>query len=515
MTAWRSSSSLKTSIGRQPWRRQQQQQARAFSTKFSVAYADRLLLRRRRRRQGAPGADVVVVGRGSEAWAGGSRGAQCSSLPAKKGHCNHHHPPDAPGSSSAGSSSSPSSATQAGASSPPPPTTRPYYDHYCHRHIWSGHWEDYDPWDATGRLDERERPPRFSAAGTTRAAEQQQQQHDDDDDSSNTNNSVFRMFQGMLLLSGSSGTTTTTTPATRISCPPPPPPLPLKLATAYRLLRPLFLSRRPSPCACSSSSLSSLPSPSSYPSPSPTPTETSMTPSPTPTTTTTMSTSSSSTTASSLSRDFLANTNINHDDMKKVSAAAAAVETPPSWLLNPGDYILWHPDVRFCCCSCCSPAAAAAAAVFRRSNDQESDEHDNNNDQQQSHVSPNKTYFHSSSFLVNDEQQHRGNPILLSVPVCPLTRENAQFLARQRRAFVLGFPGPEFAASGGVGESGYLGRPGVQEIYDVGGEEGLRAMGLLAWDEEEESNSTLAGERHLLRAANAILFPDLGGSIPR
>lgn len=100
------------------------------------------------------------------------------------------------------------------------------------------------------------------------------------------------------------------------------------------------------------------------------------------------------------------------------------------------------------------------------------------------------------------------------MPVCPLTRENAQFLARQRKAFVLGFPGPEFAAIGGVGESGYLGRPGVQEIYDVGGEEGLRAMGLLAWDEEGES-STLAAERHLLRAANAILFPDLGESIPR
>lgn len=155
-------------------------------------------------------------------------------------------------------------------------------------------------------------------------------------------------------------------------------------------------------------------------------------------------------------------------------------------LLHPGDYLVWHPDVL------CSASASA------------SDDDDDDDDGEQQFPSGYYNPYASSESL------------FLSLPVCPLTQANAQFLARQRRAFLLGFPGPEFVSGHAgvdeVGESCHLGRPGVQEIHDVGGEEALRAMGLLAWDEDE---STCAEEKQLLRLTNLILFPDMAKSKPR
>ncbi|SPQ18042.1 273e3e92-24c6-45ec-8849-31d72254a53f [Thermothielavioides terrestris] len=81
---------------------------------------------------------------------------------------------------------------------------------------------------------------------------------------------------------------------------------------------------------------------------------------------------------------------------------------------------------------------------------------------------------------------------------------NALYLARQRKAFLLGQPGPDFG--GGRGESEHEGRPGVQDVNDAGGDDGLRAMGLLPWDEEEADTDE---EREVLAMANGILFPDL------
>jgi hypothetical protein len=90
------------------------------------------------------------------------------------------------------------------------------------------------------------------------------------------------------------------------------------------------------------------------------------------------------------------------------------------------------------------------------------------------------------------------------LPACPLTQTNALYLARQRKAFLLGSPPPDFG--GGRGESEHAGRPGVQDVNDAGGDDGLRAMGLLPWDEEEADTDA---EREVLAMANGILFPDL------
>lgn len=95
------------------------------------------------------------------------------------------------------------------------------------------------------------------------------------------------------------------------------------------------------------------------------------------------------------------------------------------------------------------------------------------------------------------------------LPACPLTQTNALYLARQRKAFLLGLPGPDFfdgSGAGSRGESELAGRAGVREVGDAGGDDGLRAMGLLPWDEEEADSDA---EREVLAMANGILFPDL------
>lgn len=95
---------------------------------------------------------------------------------------------------------------------------------------------------------------------------------------------------------------------------------------------------------------------------------------------------------------------------------------------------------------------------------------------------------------------------ILYIPACPLTQTNALYLARQRKAFLLGQPSPDFAVvSSSRGESTHMARPGVQEVSDAGGDDGLRAMGLLPWEDEDASTDV---EAEVLDMANNILFPD-------
>ena len=133
--------------------------------------------------------------------------------------------------------------------------------------------------------------------------------------------------------------------------------------------------------------------------------------------------------------------------------------------LEPGDYLVWHPDL----IHAVSDEAAAAAATATATADH-----------------PGRAHAY------------------MYLPACPLTQTNALYLARQRKTFLLGLPGPDFG--GGRGESEHAGRPGVQDVNDAGGDDGLRAMGLLPWDEEESDSDR---EREVLAMANGILFPDL------
>lgn len=177
---------------------------------------------------------------------------------------------------------------------------------------------------------------------------------------------------------------------------------------------------------------------------------------------------------------------------------AHSLVAPPT--LRPGDYIVWHPDQAY---AFEEPRAGAPP---------------------------------STSMLVY-------------TPAAPLTQTNALFLARQRKAFQRGHPGPDFDTTGnGLGsEAPHTGRLDHRDIEAVGGEAGLQAMGLAPWNvaktppktaspppaakaEEEreedgkeaalgdgraDSSSTTtpttpisAAEAEVVRLANIILFPD-------
>lgn len=126
-------------------------------------------------------------------------------------------------------------------------------------------------------------------------------------------------------------------------------------------------------------------------------------------------------------------------------------------LLNPGDYLVWHCDTVYAFDSTHRPPGHVDATV-------------------------------------------------LYVPACPLTQTNALYLARQRKAFLLGQPSPDFAVVTNTrGESTHMARPGVQEVSDAGGDGGLRAMGLLPWDDDDATTDV---EAEVLEMANNILFPD-------
>ncbi|KAL2210464.1 DUF1479-domain-containing protein [Sarocladium strictum] len=121
--------------------------------------------------------------------------------------------------------------------------------------------------------------------------------------------------------------------------------------------------------------------------------------------------------------------------------------------LNPGDYVVWHCD--------------SVYAIDR-----------------------------------NQRSEHDGATVMY-IPACPLTQTNALYLSRQRKAFLLGQPSPDFG--GGRGESMHLSRPGVQEVHAAGGEDGLKAMGLMPWEEDEAVTEV---DAEVVEMANRILFPD-------
>ncbi|KAJ4418541.1 hypothetical protein N0V82_005521 [Gnomoniopsis sp. IMI 355080] len=183
------------------------------------------------------------------------------------------------------------------------------------------------------------------------------------------------------------------------------------------------------------------------------------------------------------------------------------VETPT---LQAGDYVIWHCDEAYSIMTANAHATTWAAA----------------NSSSSKPGTPTPTSPPTDSPAPS---------MLMYTPACPLTQTNALFLARQRKAFMQGQPGPDFDSTGsGMGsEAPHEGRPGKAEIAEVGGDAGLRAMGLAPWElsrdgqsvmtrpgtraatpdgmeveQEEVKGSGTAGEAEVVRLANIILFPD-------
>ncbi|KAH6955927.1 hypothetical protein BKA56DRAFT_233208 [Ilyonectria sp. MPI-CAGE-AT-0026] len=164
--------------------------------------------------------------------------------------------------------------------------------------------------------------------------------------------------------------------------------------------------------------------------------------------------------------------------------------------LQAGDYIFWHPDLPY--------------------------------------------YLSSNNYGLKTPSGDSDNvSMLVYVPAAPLTQTNALYLARQRKAFQRGHPGPDFDSTGrgNVMEDAET-RPGEKEIAEIGGPAALQAMGLAPWevagtragtppsdrvkskedDVEMEaeaetksltsSSSSSHAEAEVVRLANIILFPD-------
>lgn len=189
--------------------------------------------------------------------------------------------------------------------------------------------------------------------------------------------------------------------------------------------------------------------------------------------------------------------------------------------LQAGDYVLWHCDEAYSIMTSNAHAAATAAAAASSK--------------------PGETTTITTPVAAPDLL---APSMLMYTPACPLTQTNALFLARQRKAFMQGQPGPDFDSAGSAmgSEAPHEGRPGRAEIAEVGGDAGLRAMGLAPWElsrdgqsvmtrpgtraatpdgmevdpqEEEDAaaaparvGSGTAGEAEVVRLANIILFPD-------
>ena len=94
-----------------------------------------------------------------------------------------------------------------------------------------------------------------------------------------------------------------------------------------------------------------------------------------------------------------------------------------------------------------------------------------------------------------------GDSSVMYIPACPLTEDNAEFVARQRAAFLEGVPCPDFG--GGEGESNHVGKWGSDDVAKVSGPPGLRAFGLQEWD--SSASELTQGQREALHRANKVL----------
>ncbi|KAI5209549.1 DUF1479-domain-containing protein [Aureobasidium subglaciale] len=103
------------------------------------------------------------------------------------------------------------------------------------------------------------------------------------------------------------------------------------------------------------------------------------------------------------------------------------------------------------------------------------------------------------------DKEHKGtaDSSVLYIPACPLTVQNAEFLARQRQAFLAGLPCPDF--QGAIGEADHVGRPGVEEVEKAsqGKDAGMIAFGLEEWDSSATGLSET--QRELFDRANKVL----------
>lgn len=315
--------------------------------------------------------------------------------------------------------------------------------------VFEGRWEEYDPWDPTGRIATT--PDAYNGYGAC---------------------SIFRMFQGVVALN-------TIEPGLIRLLPSP------KLVAAYFLLRPFFSPKTKAPEHRDTEAWDAYLDASNW----------------------ALDKEQTTIIHGAVPGHAQRLTELWHPHLD-IRRTLVTIPT-----LQPGDYIMWHPDLAY-------------------------------------HITSNENFTNASMAVSRaatppPDALAGGAPanstsqvsILVYVPAAPLTQTNALYLARQRKTFQRGHPGPDFDATGsGLGsEASHTGRPGETDIAEVGGAAGLQAMGLAPFDvaptppgekkekksdgdgdidmdggsgSEEAGAPTNHAEAEVARLANIILFPD-------
>ncbi|GAP90875.2 putative duf1479 domain protein [Rosellinia necatrix] len=89
---------------------------------------------------------------------------------------------------------------------------------------------------------------------------------------------------------------------------------------------------------------------------------------------------------------------------------------------------------------------------------------------------------------------------VLYIPICPITEKNAEYMVRQRKAFLEGTPGPDFP--GGEGESRHHHRPAESYLREHADSGGLQAFG---FEKLITTQSDGPGAIEVTKRANEIL----------
>jgi hypothetical protein len=268
--------------------------------------------------------------------------------------------------------------------------------------VFKGKWEEYDPWDPTGRIGTT--PDAYNGYGAC---------------------SIFRMYQGVVSLN-------TIEPGLIRLLPSP------KLATAYFLLRPFFSPKVKAPEQRDTEAWEAYLDAGNWE----------------------LDREQSTIIHGAVPGHAQRLTELWHPHLH----LRRTLVTIPT--LQPGDYILWHPDLAYHITSNDNFSMASVAASRATTPPPP--------DSSLAAVSSGGAGANSTSQV----------SILVYVPAAPLTQTNALYLARQRKTFQRGHPGPDFDATGsGLGtEASHTGRPGETDIAEVGGSAGLQAMGLAPFD---------------------------------
>lgn len=100
------------------------------------------------------------------------------------------------------------------------------------------------------------------------------------------------------------------------------------------------------------------------------------------------------------------------------------------------------------------------------------------------------------------DKKHNGtsDSSVLYIPVCPTTKASAEYMVRQRAAFLQGTPGPDFP--GGEGESRHIGRATEDYVKKYCDPAGVQSMGLEKLATAEDDTP---GGKAVVAEANRIL----------